>query len=178
MQRIIVIGCGGAGKSTFSKKLHVYLKEHELIHLDSVYWRPNWIRTPEDEWKEVIKNLVAKEKWIIDGNHDSTLDIRLERADTVIFIDRSRYVCMRNSVKRTLIGKIFGIERADMTKGCKERFDRTFYNFVWTYNKTLRPKYLELFKKIEKEKQIYILRNNFDANVFLSRVRAKISKIR
>lgn len=175
MNRIIVIGCGGAGKSTFSKNLHKYLKNHELIHLDTIYWKPNWVATPEDDWALIVEKLSEKDKWIIDGNHDSTLNIRLKRADTIIFLDKPRNVCMKNAVKRTLKGKLLGIERDDITKGCNERFDPAFYKFVWNYNKEFRPKYINMLDNFKKDKQVFILKNNKEVNFFLHEIKKSVS---
>ena len=170
MKRIIVIGSGGAGKSTFSKKLHK-ITNLKLVHLDILYWRPNWVRMPEDEWQELIKKLVSKDEWIIDGNHNSTLEIRIERADTIIFFDLPRVACMTNAVKRTIKGKIFGLQRDDIARGCPEKFDPSFYGWVWNFNKDFRPKYLKLLDSLKDEKNIVIFKNQGDVYKFLNDLR-------
>ena len=175
MNRVIVVGSGGAGKSTFSKKLHK-ITNLELIHLDVLYWKPNWERTPEKEWREITKKLVEKDKWIIDGNHDDTLKIRLKRADTVIFFDLPRTTCVLNAVKRTVKGQVFGVHRNDIADGCPEKFDSVFYSWVWNFNKKFRPKYLKLFNAVKNEKNIIIFKNYSDVYEFLENLRLKKNK--
>ena len=175
MNRIIVIGSGGAGKSTFSKKLHK-ITNLELIHLDVLYWRPNWERTPVELWEKTMHELVAKDKWIIDGNHDDTLKIRLDRADTIIFFDLPRSTCVFNAVKRTVKGQVFGVHRNDVADGCPERFDSVFYSWVWSFNKKFRPKYLQLLDSMKKDKNIIIFKNYSDVYKFLDDLRLKEKK--
>src|SRR5688572_30960534 len=77
MKRILVIGSGGAGKSTFARRLGKILSI-EVIHLDSIYWRPGWIETPKQEWKKRVEHLIAGDSWIMDGNYSGTLQLRFE----------------------------------------------------------------------------------------------------
>jgi adenylate kinase family enzyme len=169
MKRILVIGNGGSGKSTFSKKLNKHLNL-ELIHLDNLFWKPNWKQTPKQEWKEIVKEIIREDKWIMDGNFNSTLDIRIERADTIIFFDMPRHICLWNASKRIIRGKYFKIERDDITKGCNERFDLPFYKWIWNYNKNVRPRYLNLLQSLENEKKIIIFNNYYDSNKFLKQI--------
>jgi len=91
MKKIMLIGSGGSGKSTLSKKIGEILNV-PVYHLDQIFWKPGWGPTPEKEWDNLLRELVKKEKWIIDGNYSKTLDIRLKEADTVIFLDMPRYL--------------------------------------------------------------------------------------
>ena len=86
MKKIIVIGSGGAGKSTFSGQLGEKLGI-PVVHLDKLFWHPNWTRTPEDEWFEIIRREIARDEWIMDGNFGGTRQIRMQACDTVIFLD-------------------------------------------------------------------------------------------
>ncbi len=83
MRRVLVIGSGGAGKSTFARRLGDIL-QIDVIHLDTFYWRPGWVETPKPEWREIVLGLVQRESWIMDGNFSGTLEQRLEACDTVI----------------------------------------------------------------------------------------------
>ncbi|EOX4485752.1 AAA family ATPase, partial [Vibrio alginolyticus] len=100
MKRIAVIGSGGSGKSTFSALLGTELNL-PVHHLDQLYWKPNWVKTPKDDWIKIQKGLCESECWIIDGNYQSTLDIRFGACDTVIFLDVNRYTCIYRALKRT-----------------------------------------------------------------------------
>jgi adenylate kinase family enzyme len=82
----------GAGKSTFSRALAAKTGL-PLIHLDLYAWKPGWVRMPEDERSEKEHDLLAGEDWIADGNYHATLDLRLARADTVVFLDTRWWIC-------------------------------------------------------------------------------------
>jgi hypothetical protein len=89
MRRVLVIGICGAGKSTFSRTL-ARKTGLPLIHLDKEYWKPGWTKTPRDLWRARVGELVAGDRWIIDGNYAGSLDLRLPRADTVVRFDYPR----------------------------------------------------------------------------------------
>lgn len=92
-KKIIVIGCPGSGKSYFSKKLSAITKL-PLYHLDLLYWRPNWQTTPADEFREKVIKVIEEPKWIIDGNYNSTLELRFLVADLVFFLDLPTENCL------------------------------------------------------------------------------------
>ena len=92
MQRIMVIGNCGAGKSTFSNRLSE-LVGLEIIHLDQYYYRPNWSGINSADWEKMIIELSSKSHWIMDGNYGGTIDIRINNADTIIFLDYSSVIC-------------------------------------------------------------------------------------
>lgn len=165
MKKVAVIGCGGAGKSTFSRKIAEILNI-PVYHLDKLYWRPGWVPTPNDEWDYLIKNLVSKEKWIIDGNYGRTLDTRLENADTIIFLNMSKYLCIYRIIKRRLMYN--GITRPDMNEGCKEKLDMDFIKWVWGYNKNKKPEILNKLNKFSNQKNVIIFNNSYEADSFIN----------
>ena len=169
----MVIGCCGAGKSTFSKRLSI-ITELEIIHLDQYYWKPNWKETEKPEWNKIVKKLLTRPKWIMDGNYGGTMDIRISRADTIIFLDYSTIKCLWRITKR--IFKYQGRERPDMPIGCKERFDLKFYHYVATYNLTRRKNILESLRKIKEKKQILIFKNDIESDSFLKKLNTKPNK--
>ncbi len=93
MKKVLVIGSGGAGKSTFAKRLSEKTGL-EVIHLDQLYWQPNWVETPKDEWQEIVKEIIEGDEWILDGNFGGTMEMRIEACDTVIFLEMPRTVCV------------------------------------------------------------------------------------
>lgn len=99
MKKIILIGSGGSGKSTLARQLgnKLNIKVH---HLDALFWKPNWEGVPREEQIAVQNNLIKDEKWIIDGNYGGTMDIRLNAADTIIFLDIHRTICIYRAFKR------------------------------------------------------------------------------
>lgn len=164
MQRIMIIGNSGAGKSTLARKLAARLNL-ELIHLDEEFWRPGWVETPKPEWNQKIAQLVQKESWLIDGNYTSSIPIRLERADTVILLDRSRWICLWNVLKRTIY--YWGQPRPDLGPGCPERFDWPFLKYVYNYNKNYLPRVQQSLAKRKEETAFVKLRSRREINVFL-----------
>ncbi|HEX6622566.1 MAG TPA: DNA topology modulation protein [Pyrinomonadaceae bacterium] len=166
MQKILVIGSGGAGKSTFARRLGARLRL-EVIHLDAHHWRPNWVGTPNDEWQEVVEELLRRDTWVMDGNYSGTLDTRLAACDTVIFLDLPRAVCLWRVLKRVIMYR--KRKRPDMAEGCGERFDLEFLRWVWGYRRRSRPKVVGLLREHERAKRVVWLRTSAEVEVFLAR---------
>ena len=165
MRRVIVIGSGGAGKSTFARRLGSLLGIN-VIHLDVEHWGPGWVEPPKDEWRRKVEELVAGEAWIIDGNYSGTLDVRLAACDTVIFLDLPRAVCLWRVLKRALMYK--GSRRPDMAEGCREKFDLSFLIWIWNYPSRTRPKVVELLKQHSQDKRVVRLRSRAEVEKFLA----------
>ncbi len=163
----MVIGCCGAGKSTLSKQLHQILGL-ELIHLDQQYFSPNWVEMEASAWDEKVKELVQKDTWIIDGNYNRTMDIRLEKADTVIFLDQPRWKCFYRVLKRVITN--YGQVRPDMAEDCPERFDLEFLIYVARFHKDKRPALLKRIQHLDTNKKLYWLKNDKAVNDFLENV--------
>jgi adenylate kinase family enzyme len=128
VRRVAVIGCGGSGKSTFARALGARLGL-PVVHLDRHYWRPGWVPTPDAEWRRVQHELVSRDRWVIDGNYGSTLDLRLAAADTVVFLDLPRRSCLRGVLARWARGH----GRCVQAEGCPERVSLAFLRWVWRY---------------------------------------------
>jgi adenylate kinase family enzyme len=170
MKRVLVIGSGGAGKSTFARRLGEKLGL-PVIHLDRVYWRADWVEPPKEEWRRKVEELCAREAWVIDGNYSGTLDIRLNACDAVIFLDLPRALCLWRVSRRALRYK--GVSRPDMAEGCREQLNRDFLTFllwVWNYPRHSRPKLLKRLEEFAGGKQIYRLRSSAEAEKFLAEV--------
>ena len=165
MKRVIVIGCGGAGKSTFSRNLSDKL-DIPVYHLDKLFWNRGWISTPQDEFDNKIQELANRDKWIIDGNYIRTFDMRAERADTIIFINMPTYVCFYSVIKRRVMYK--DKSRPDMAEGCPEGIDFEFFKWVLTYNKKIRPRILEKLKKYN-DKTVIILNSEKEVKDFIEK---------
>src|SRR5947199_10477215 len=93
MNRVLVIGTGGTGKTTLARRL-AERTALPLIHLDLLYWRPGGQPTPNAEWRQTVERLITAEKWIIDGNYGGTLDLRLAACGTVVLLDLPRGGCL------------------------------------------------------------------------------------
>lgn len=163
MKRVLVIGCGGSGKSTLARALSEKTNL-PVVHLDKLFWKEGWINIPREEFNALLTEELKKDKWIIDGNYDRTLKERLNRCDTVIYLDYPRSTCLFGVVKRVLSS--YGKVRQDMAEGCPERFDLEFMKWIWNFNKEHRDKFYNVIKE-EKHKKIYIFKNRRECNEFV-----------
>ena len=167
-KRILVIGSSGAGKSTLSKKLNSLLSL-PVIHLDVHYHNPNWQEPTKEEWEIILKKLVRKPKWIMDGNYSDSFDIRIPRADTIIYLDYGSISCLYRVLKRNI--KYYGKTRSDMAKGCKESFDFSFLKFVLLFNYNNKKAIYKRLKKIKGFKHVIILKSDAEVKAFLTQLR-------
>lgn len=135
-KRIVIIGNGGAGKSTFARQLAA-ITDLPVIHLDRHFWRPGWERTPTDEWNAMVQKLAAGHEWIIDGNYTHSLPLRIRRCDAIVFFDFPRLSCLSGVIRRRFSGR--SEPRPDAAPGCPERLDLGFLKWVWSYNDKQRP---------------------------------------
>jgi adenylate kinase family enzyme len=163
MRKVLVIGSGGAGKSTFARRLGELL-ELEVIHLDSLYWSAGRVEMPKAEWQRAVEELLSRQAWIIDGNYSATLQMRLEACDTVIFLDMSRLICHWRLLKRVVLYR--NERRPDMAEGCPEKLDWKFIRWVWEYPARTRPKIIELLEKSAGDKQIVWLQSRAEVKRF------------
>ncbi|AZN40988.1 DNA topology modulation protein [Paenibacillus albus] len=155
MNRILIIGSPGSGKSTLAQQLgRTWLLP--VIHLDTYFWKPNWVMTEDEEWDRIIAQLTMQEQWIIDGNYSRTMDKRIERADLVILLDLPRWLCMYRIFKRRVM--FHKKTRPDMNEGCQEKIDWAFVKFVWSYPRRSRMKTLSRMEYAAAQgKQVMIL---------------------
>lgn len=107
MKRVIVIGCPGAGKSTFARKL-AEKTGLPLHYLDMIWHRADRTTVSCEEFDDRLTEIMNEEEWIIDGNYLRTLRMRLDKADTVFFFDIPVETCLAGATAR------LGEERPDM----------------------------------------------------------------
>lgn len=127
MQRILVIGSPGAGKSTLAASL-AQTTGLPLFHLDRIYWRSGWTERDRDAANSDLNRVLASDRWIIDGNYGSTLPLRIARADTVVWLDYPTGLCLRRAINRWR--QYRGRSRPDMADGCPERLSLEFLVYV------------------------------------------------
>ncbi|RDU35527.1 DNA topology modulation protein [Neobacillus piezotolerans] len=170
MKRIAIIGSGGAGKSTFARKLGKKLGK-KVYHLDALFWKPGWVPMDRNDFLHLQNGIMEGDEWIIDGNFGGTMDARLEKADTVIFLHYSTIRCLYRVVKRRI--QYQGRTRPDMGEGCPEKLDLEFISWVAGYNRKKAPFILEKLAEL-KGKQIYIFTRPSEAETFLRGLNDKI----
>ncbi len=138
--RILVIGCSGSGKSTLSQNLAGRFGLTYISIDRDIFWLPGWIERPRTEQRQIIVEMVAKERWIMDGSNPSTFDLRLPRTDLVIWMRISRLVCIWSVLKRWI--RFFGRTRPEMAPGCIEKVDWQFMRFIWTYDEKFASRFI------------------------------------
>ncbi len=163
MERILIIGCGGAGKSTLARAVGEKLRI-PVVHLDQLFWRPGWVSVSQEEFDRLLALQLEKPAWIMDGNFGRTLKTRLERCDTAIYLDFGRLTCLAGVLKR--VCQSYGKVRPDMGECCPERFDWEFLKWVWNFNKEKRGKFYHLLEE-SKHAHVVVLKNRRQVKHYL-----------
>ena len=166
MDKVVLIGCGGAGKSTLAIQL-AEKTNLPLFHLDRLFWKAGWQEVDKETFIQKQAAILETDKWIIDGNYGGTMEKRLEQADTIIFLDFSTITCLVGIFSRYL--RYRKTSRPDMTEGNAERLDYIFFKYVLFYNRTRRPKILKDLDTLPSNKEIHILRSRKEVAQFLEK---------
>ncbi|MGG4491058.1 topology modulation protein [Metabacillus idriensis] len=168
MNRIMVMGVSaGAGKSTFARKLGELLNIN-VHHLDVLYWKPNWVEATLEEFAADQQKIAAQNQWIIEGNYQNTYDIRVQNADTIIYLELPLMICLYRVFKRWILN--VGRTRPDMGKDCKEKLDWAFIKFIFTTyypRKKKMKERLQAFKGTGSEKKVIVLNNKKEIRSYL-----------
>ena len=129
-RRWLVVGSGGAGKSTLSRRMGRTLGL-PVVHLDRHYWGPGWTPATNDAWDRQVVALAADDAWIMDGNYGRTLRLRLPRAEAVVFLDLPRWQCLARVVRRRV--SALWKRRPDLPEGVDDRLTWEFIRWILTY---------------------------------------------
>lgn len=166
MERVLIIGGNGSGKTTFARDL-AEKTGLPLVHLDSLYWKENWESVGREVFDARLEVELNKPQWILDGNMNRTLPHRLKYCDTVFYLDFSSISCLVGVISRTI--KYYGKTRPDMGKNCPERIDFSFYKEAFLYNSKHRKKY---HKMMEENPQIQwiVLKNRRQVKRYLNKL--------
>ncbi len=171
-RRILVIGCSGGGKTTFTKKLSTMLNL-PTIHLDTHFWRSGWTSPPRVEWRKTVEQLVEQEQWIMDGTFDSTFDLRFPKADLIIILKQPKLLCLWRAFIRMLTYRNED-HRPDLPEGCPEKFDLSFYHYIWTYNRVHNPIFEENIDRFQKRESTIFLHGDKQIKSFIDALPHKI----
>ncbi|SEO21053.1 Adenylate kinase [Amphibacillus marinus] len=132
MKRIIILGSPGSGKSTLANKISTKLSI-TLHHLDKLFWRAAWQETPREEFEQQLVHILQTEEWIIDGNYNRTLPLRLAHAELVVLLDYPTWRCLWGVIKRYFTYR--NKTRPDMAEGCNERLNWDFFKYVLLFRR-------------------------------------------
>ena len=158
MKKIIVIGCPGSGKSTFSRALHEKTRI-PLYCLDMMYWNADKTTVGRAVFRARLAEVLTRDSYIIDGNYRSTMEIRIANCDTVFFLDYDLETCLSGILSRR--GKV----REDMP-WIETEEDPEFMQTVKSYIPEQRPWVLELLEKY-KDKNIVVFKSREEAEEYL-----------
>ena len=138
MRRVMVVGNSGAGKSTFTGLLAEALSLPP-VYLDLHYWRPGWRPSDIAVWRKRVAVLAAEDEWVMDGCFAETFDLRMPRADTLIWLDPSTAACLVRVAMRAIRDR--NRTRPDLPDGCREGDDfMSVARSVWNFPRDYRPK--------------------------------------
>lgn len=152
VRRVVVLGPGGAGKSTFSARLGA-VTGLPVTELDHHFWQPGLVATPPDKWAAQQRELAARPAWILDGDLGpyDVVGVRLAAADTVIVLDFSRWRCAWRALRRS-----------------RERMD--FWMWLWRWRRRSLPLLLEAIGSCGPRLSVHILRTPGSLDRFLALV--------
>jgi adenylate kinase family enzyme len=167
MKRVLVLGNSGSGKSSFAEKLADKLGI-PCIHLDSHYWKPNWEPTPKEEWPFVVRQLIDRDEWVMDGNYSTTLDERMQWADSAIYLRVSRAVAFWRIIRRRIVNR--GKARAELPEGCYEKIDLEFLKWIWNHPKRAKNGTFPILEKYSNSEKIILYLDSKEAQEFLDSV--------
>ena len=172
MEKIVIIGSPGAGKSTFARKLSSILKI-KVIHLDRVFWRSRWKEKPIDTRIDILEKIVREKQWIIEGTYLGASEPRLNAADTIIFLDIYPAMCLQRIIKRH--HEYRGCSRRDIPEGCKDKPNliRILKVMIFPFRgrRTLKRKLRNYHSK-----QIIWLRSTKEVESFLARLEPQVNE--
>ena len=162
MNKIIVIGCPGSGKTTFSRKL-AQVTGIPIYHLDAVWHKPDKTHIEREEFDKIQEDIFAAETWIIDGNYRRTVEMRVRACDTVIFFDLPTEICVEGAKAR--VGKM----RPDMPWQ-EDYLDMQFYAEIMSFKERVVPGIYEILNRYKNEKRIIVFKSRDEADKFLKSI--------
>lgn len=164
MKRVMIIGGAGSGKSTLARQLGD-LTGLPVIHIDKMYWLPNWVEREREEVHRLAREAAQGDSWIFEGNNSATIWDRVNRADTLIFLDFATSRRLWRVLWR--ITRSYGQVRPDMQEDCPEQFDWEFLKFVVAYGKDGRLRTQDFLKKLPDTMNVFHLKTTTEVRNFL-----------
>jgi len=163
MRRVLVIGSPGAGKTTLAARLAARLGV-PVHHLDQYHWDPGWRYRDGAQSREAVRALSETPAWVMDGNFGESFDLRMSRADTLVWLDYPRTTCLRRILTRTV--KDYGQQSPDLPEGCPEGFDLGVLRFAWRFPAESRPQILTALERHGSHLNVFVLHNDREVTAF------------
>ncbi len=159
-RKVLVLGNGGAGKSTFARRMgERFLLP--VVHLDRLWWLPGWQNRSGEQFDALLAEALCAPAWVMDGNYERTLPVRLAAADAAVFLDIPVQTCLQGAYAR--IKTYAGRTRPDMAEGCPERADAEFETWIRTFERDVRPRVLAGLEESGKPVFRFCMREEADA---------------
>ena len=171
MQRVMIIGQPGSGKSTFARSLGT-ATGLPVYHMDHIHWMSGWCERPQEEKLRMVRAIEASDTWILEGGLSVTYDERAARADTIIHLDASVLPRLWRVIVRSIRDR--GRTRLDLPEGCPEQFgwhQIEFYRFIWRTRHSARERMLDLKRRIGPNKRIVTLHSFGEQDAFVTEAR-------
>lgn len=162
MQKVIVIGCPGSGKTTFAEKLN-NITGLPLYHLDAIWHKPDKTHISREDFDKSISEIFNTSEWIIDGNYSRTIEMRLRQCDTVFLFDLPTEVCIKGATER------LGKDRYDLPWIEKE-LSSSFRQSIEEFPRNSLPRIYDLIEKYNNGKQVIVFRSREEADDFIKSV--------
>ena len=159
-KKIIVLGCPGSGKSTFSKRLH-FATGLPLIHLDNIWWKSDRTHITREDFDKKLDSIFREDAWILDGDYSRTYEVRFKACDTVVCLDFCSEECIKGITDR--VGK----DRSDIPF-VEQELDPTLVKLVRCYAEENRPVVYSLIEKYPA-KYKFIFHSREEANEWLNK---------
>ena len=170
MNKVIVIGCPGSGKTTFAEKLSC-ITDLPLFYLDAIWHKPDRTHISREEYDERLSEIFKLDRWIIDGNYSRTIEKRIQMCDTVFLFDLPMEVCLQGAISR-LDEPRYNVPWADneLSPGFKREIEEFPIKNL--------PRIYEILEKYKANKTIIIFKSRAEADEYLTRVERKCAEKR
>ncbi|QQA43686.1 hypothetical protein [Pelagovum pacificum] len=171
MQRVMIVGGPGSGKSTLARALGA-VTGLPVVHIDRIHWKPGWVPADRAEKDRLCHKVHMQDRWIFEGGHSVTWPERLERADTLVWLDLPVALRQWRVFRRTL--RDYGRSRADLPDACPERFDRQtleFYRYIWSSRARVRRRISDIFAAPPPHLRLVHLQRPWEVTRYVDAVR-------
>ena len=160
MQKVLVIGCPGAGKSTLARSLRDRTGL-PLVYLDCLWHRPDGSHVTREAFDQALQEQLARPEWIIDGNYLRTMEPRMAACDTIFLLDYPLDVCLAGAQSR------IGTRREDLP-WVEEAFDPEFRQWILDFGRDQLPQVYQLLGQYAPGREVHIFRSREQAGCYLA----------